>query len=62
WYLWQSRTSFAPFGALLARKVKWRAANPGWIALGGGFLLWLVVTGLHAPLASPFGWFARGIG
>ena len=62
WQGWQSRTSFIPFGALLARRVKWSAANPGWIALLGGFLLWLGVTGFHAPLASPFGWFTRGIG
>ena len=62
WRGWQSRTSFVPFGALLTRKAKWGAANPGWIALGGGFLFWLVVTGFHAPLASPFGWFTRGVG
>ncbi len=62
WQGWQSRTSFVPFGALLSRKVMWSAANPGWIALLGGFLFWLVVTGFHAPLASPFGWFTRGIG
>jgi uncharacterized membrane protein len=62
WQLWQSRTSFVPFGALLRRRVKSRAANPGWIALGGGILLWLVVTTFHAPLASPVGWFVRGIG
>jgi uncharacterized membrane protein len=62
WRGWQSRTSFVPFGALIGRKVKWRAANPGWIALGGGLIFWLAVTGFHMPLASPFGWFARGAG
>jgi uncharacterized membrane protein len=62
WQGWQSRTSFMPFGALLRGRAKWSAANPGWIALGGGLILWLVVTGFHAPLASPFGWFTRGIG
>ena len=62
WRGWQARTSFVPFGALLTRKVGWKAAHPGWIALGGGFLFWLVVTGFHVPVASPFGWFSRGIG
>ena len=62
WQGWQSRTSFVPFGALLRGRAKWSAASPGWIALGGGTLLWLVVTGFHAPLASPFGWFTRGVG
>jgi uncharacterized membrane protein len=62
WRGWQSRTSFVPFGALIGRKVTWRAANPGWIASGGGFIFWLAVTGFHMPLASPFGWFARGAG
>ena len=62
WRGWQSRTSFVPFGALLGRRVKWRAANPGGIALGGGVVFWLLVTGFHVPLASPFGWFTRGIG
>lgn len=56
WRDWEGRTSFMPFGALLKRKAKWSAANPGWIALGGGFLLWLIVTSLHAPNASPLGW------
>jgi uncharacterized membrane protein len=62
WYLWQSRTSFVPFGALLRGRVKWRSANPGWLALGGGLVFWLLVAGFHVPLASPFGWFTRGIG
>ncbi len=59
WRGWQSRTSFVPFEALIRRKVTWRAVNPGWIALGGGLVLWLAVTGFHMPLASPSGWFAR---
>jgi uncharacterized membrane protein len=62
WLRWQSRTSFVPFGALLRRRVKWRAANPGWMVLAGGLVFWALVTGYHAPLASPFGWFTRGIG
>ena len=62
WRGWQSRTSFVPFGAILGGKAKWRAAVPGWIALVGGLVFWLLVTGFHVPLASPFGWFTRGIG
>jgi uncharacterized membrane protein len=53
WRTWMARTSFVPFGAVLTRKVKARAAVPGWIALGGGLALWLVVTFVHAPEVSP---------
>jgi uncharacterized membrane protein len=56
WQDWQARTSFMPFGALFRRKARWRAAAPGWLALGGGVLLWLVVTTFHAPSASPMAW------
>jgi uncharacterized membrane protein len=56
WRDWEGRTSFMPFGALLKGRAKWSAANPGWIALGGGSLFWLAVTSLHAPSASPLGW------
>ena len=53
---WEARTTFIPFAALVGGRVKWNAAFPGWIALGGGTLLWLVVTSLHAPRASLPGW------
>jgi uncharacterized membrane protein len=56
WQEWQARTSLIPFGALLRRKVRWRAAAPGWPAFGGGVLLWLAVTSFHAPASSPPGW------
>jgi uncharacterized membrane protein len=56
WSGWESRTSFVPFGALLAGRAKWSAAFPGWIALVGGAALWLAVTSLHAPSASLPGW------
>ncbi len=52
WRQWMDRTSFVPFGAIAARRVKLRDATPGWLALGGGFLLWLIVTWWHAPTAS----------
>jgi uncharacterized membrane protein len=52
WRGWMQRTSFVPFGALLASRASWRSASPGWIALGGGLLLWLLVTVWHVPSAS----------
>jgi uncharacterized membrane protein len=55
WRQWQARTSFVPFAALLQDRVQWRAAFPGWIALGGGLLLWAAATSYHAPLVSPLG-------
>lgn len=61
WRGWQSRTSFVPFAALLRGKARWSSASPGWLALGGGFLLWALVTSFHAPLASPYGWITRAI-
>lgn len=53
WREWEARTSFVPFGALLTGKAKWRNASPGWKALLGGLLFWLVVTWVHAPTVSP---------
>jgi uncharacterized membrane protein len=53
WQDWEARTSFAPFGALLAGRVPWKKAAPGSVALGGGTALWLLVTWLHAPTVSP---------
>ncbi|HYN46187.1 MAG TPA: NnrU family protein [Allosphingosinicella sp.] len=55
WRDWEARTSFVPFVALLHGKLRWRAANPGWIALLGGLILWALVTSYHAPLVSPLG-------
>lgn len=59
WRGWMQRTSFVPFGALLTGRASWRVASPGWIALGGGFLLWLVVTWWHAPSVSLPALFSR---
>ena len=55
WRDWQARTSFVPFAALLNGKVAWNATFPGWIALGGGLVLWALVTSYHAPMVSPLG-------
>lgn len=55
WRDWQARTSFVPFGAALAGKVRWRDCIPGAIALIGGLLLWALATSYHAPLVSPLG-------
>jgi len=40
WREWQARTSFVPFGALIAGKVRAGDAVPGAIALIGGLILW----------------------
>ncbi len=56
WRDWERRTSFVPFAALFSGRAQWKAAFPGAVAIGGGTLLWLVVTSLHAPTASPVGW------
>jgi uncharacterized membrane protein len=53
WQDYEARTSFAPFGALLAGRLPWKSAAPGWIALVGGTAFWLVLTWLHAPQVSP---------
>ncbi len=55
WRDWERRTSFVPFGALLAGKVRWRNAVPGAAALIGGLVFWALVTSYHAPLVSPLG-------
>ena len=52
WRGWMQRTSFVPFGALLAGRASWRAAAPGWVALAGGFAFWLAITWWHAPSVS----------
>jgi uncharacterized membrane protein len=53
WLEWERRTSFVPFGALLAGRASWSAALPDWRASLGGLIFWLLVTWYHAPLVSP---------
>jgi uncharacterized membrane protein len=53
WQGWEARTSFVPFAALVGGRAKWAQAAPGWIAVGGGTALWLLVTWFHAPSVSP---------
>jgi uncharacterized membrane protein len=53
WIEWEKRTSFLPFGALIAGKLPWRSAVPDWRSIAGGAALWLLVTWLHAPSVSP---------
>ena len=55
WRDWMDRTSFVPFAALVAGRVRWRDAIPGAIALIGGLILWALATSYHAPLVSPLG-------
>lgn len=56
WADWERRTSLVPFAALLQGRAKWKDAAPGWIALGGGLLFWLLVTAFHATTVSPLAW------
>lgn len=62
WRGWESRTSFIPFQALIDGRIPWRAADPGWMALIGGFILWLAVTWFHAPIVSPIGSLGHELG
>jgi uncharacterized membrane protein len=55
WREWRARTSFVPFAAAFAGRVRWRDTIPGPIALVGGVVLWALVTSYHAPLVSPLG-------
>lgn len=61
WRQWEQRTSFVPFGALIAGRASWRSAVPSWMVLLGGLVLWLLVTRFHAPLVSPLGGIPPGI-
>jgi uncharacterized membrane protein len=56
WRAWEQRTSLLPFAALLEGRAKWKDAAPGWIALGGGLVFWLLVTAFHATTVSPLAW------
>ena len=58
WRQWMDRTSFVPFAALLSGRAAWRNALPHWIALVGGFVLWLAITWYHDPAPSLFDWAA----
>lgn len=55
WRDWQARTSFVPFAAAFAGRVRWRDTIPGATALIGGIFIWALVTSYHAPLVSPLG-------
>jgi uncharacterized membrane protein len=56
WSEWEARTSFVPFAALIGGRARWKDAAPGWIAVGGGLVFWLLVTAFHATRVSPLGW------
>ena len=60
WRAWERRTSFVPFGALLARRVGWRVATPSAVALLGGTALWAVAHWLHVRAAGPFAYIPIG--
>ena len=50
WLLWESRTSYWPFAAILAGRA--RLGRFGLHALAGGTVLWLVATWAHIPLTG----------
>lgn len=53
WRAWQERTSFAPFGALLARRVGLKALVPLWLPVLLAVPLWIAILYYHAPLVWP---------
>ena len=53
WPAWESKTSYWPFGAIVAGRARLHAL--GAHAIGGGLILWLAATWAHLPLA---GWSA----
>lgn len=53
WPLWQARTGFWPFAAIVAGRA--RFGGFGMHALAGGVVVWLAATWAHIPLA---GWSA----
>ena len=50
WPVWQARTSYLPFGAIVAGRA--RLGGLGMHALAGGVVTWLVATWAHIPLAG----------
>jgi len=50
WPVWESKTSYWPFAAIISGKAK--LGGFGMHALAGGLVLWLVATWLHMPLAG----------
>lgn len=53
WREWQARTSFVPFAAIAAGRVRAGQAVPGAVPIVGGLVLWAVVTWFHAPEWGP---------
>ncbi|WP_448581331.1 NnrU family protein [Thermaurantiacus sp.] len=52
WKMYQARTSFVPFAAILAGKQPLSALWPGLVPVVGGVLFWLVLTFLHPSLIA----------
>jgi len=50
WLAWRARTSYLPFGAIVAGRA--RFGGFGMHALIGGFVTWLVASWAHIPLAG----------
>jgi uncharacterized membrane protein len=52
WPVWQARTSWLPFVAILTRRARLKASWPGWQVVVGSVLLWLGASWAHFPLAG----------
>lgn len=50
WRMWEGRTSFWPFAAIVAGKARFGGFRPH--DLAGGAIVWLVATWAHIPLAG----------
>jgi uncharacterized membrane protein len=61
WRKWESRTSFMPFGAVLAGRARWRDLWPGWGPFVGGFLFWILFVTWHVPAESPIVWLGQSL-
>lgn len=52
WRVWQSRTSFVPFAAVLSGRTSLANAWPGWSVLIGGTALFFAATWAHQPVGG----------
>ncbi len=56
WRGWEARTSFVPFGAIIAGKVPLGAAWPGFVPLILGTAIWAGASWAHAMPVGLFAW------
>lgn len=53
WAVHEAATSYLPLGAQLSGRAGWATIHPGWVAIGGGVLLWLLASWAHPRLGAP---------